>query len=313
VHAVRDTRALGPAARRIVAVVVVHEGEARGCGHVGQRLDQVAHALVRIRGAADAQDHVGLARPGRIGPEQLGVDAVGDHAELAPRDAEVALEGARRDRGRREDAVEAPRDGRLHADGIELHRAERFAQRAVAMEGGAPVDRERVVHRADDGQAHAQQRQQAPAEALHVVHEVVARAAADARGERAQRAHAEREGLGQEAHARRRQLVEVERREHPAQRARQHLRAVAVEPAGPVLRVRQPLDLGEGHRVGVGRADQHVDGVAEARQLARQEPEVHPLAAAVHVAAVGDEGDAQRPRAGAHARGPRAGSSGFSA
>jgi hypothetical protein len=42
--------------------------------------------------------------------------------------------------------------------------------------------------------------------------------------------------------------------------------------------------------------------VAEPRELAREEPQVHALAAALHVAAIGDERDPQRPSCGATVR-----------
>ncbi len=51
----------------------------------------------------------------------------------------------------------------------------------------------------------------------------------------------------------------------------------------------------ERHRIGVGRPDQHFDAMPESRELAREEPQIDPLAAAAHVAAVGGEEDAQRP------------------
>jgi hypothetical protein len=64
---------------------------------------------------------------------------------------------------------------------------------------------------ATTGSPSARDPQEAPAEALHVVHDVVALARAQARRERAQRAHAERERLGQEADVARAELVELER------------------------------------------------------------------------------------------------------
>ena len=71
------------------------------------------------------------------------------------------------------------------------------------------------------------------------------------------------------------------------------------------IRKRARRASGEGHRVGVGRADEDIDLDAEARQFAGQEPEVNPLASALHVAAIRDEGDPRRGRAMAQRREPR--------
>jgi hypothetical protein len=284
------------AARRASRRVVVDEGQVGGGREQRQRLDQRRDALVRVRGPSDAQDLVRIAADRGVGREELRVDPVRDHADALGTHPEVALEvpGARARRG--EHALDAARHERLHPDRIELHRADGLAQVAIAHERGAPVDGERVVHGAHDRHAQRMEPEDPPAEALHVVDDVVADAAREARRQLAERARAEREGFGKEAQAAGGELVEVEGREGP-QRVLPR-QGVAVEPALPELEVREPRDrAGEGHRVRVGRSHEDVDAMAHPRELAHQEPQVHALAAAAHVPAVGDEADPQRPRA----------------
>ena len=153
-----------------------------------------------------------------------------------------------------------------------------------------------MVHGAHHGQPQGAHAEHTPAQTLHVVDDVVGRARQQLRGQGAQGAHAERERLGQEADPAGGELVEVERLEDAQRlRAGQHDRGVAREPAAPEAFVGQPRHRArEGHGVGVGRAHQHVDPMPQPRQLARQEPQVHALPAAAHVAPVGDEADAQR-------------------
>ena len=150
----------------------------------------------------------------RIGPKEIGVEPVAEHVQALGRDAEVAadLAGARVRRG--DDRVEVPRHEALHADRVELDGAHGLRELRVAPERSAAIDGERVVDRRDDRQPERAQPEQAPAETLDVVHEVVADAAAQPRGRLAEGAHAERGGFGEEADAARAESPESQRRQY---------------------------------------------------------------------------------------------------
>ncbi len=69
----------------------------------------------------------------------------------------------------------------------------------------------------------------------------------------------------------------------------------------PHLAVRDVMNcVRPGHGIGIGRPDEDLHVVAEARELSREEPEVYPLTAALHVATIGYEADSKGV---AHARG----------
>src|SRR4029453_10273846 len=111
--------------------------------------------------------------------EELRVESVAEHVEACGRHAEVAayLDGARVRRGH--DRVEVARHEALHADRMELDGADRLAERTIAAERRAAVDGQRMMDGREHRQAERAQPEQSPAEALHVVHDVVARAGAE--------------------------------------------------------------------------------------------------------------------------------------
>jgi hypothetical protein len=88
-------------------------------------------------------------------------------------DREVAADLAGARVRRRDDGVESPRDEALHPDRVELDGPDGFRELRVAAERSAPVDRERMVDRRNDGQAERADPEQTPAETLDVVDEVV--------------------------------------------------------------------------------------------------------------------------------------------
>ena len=64
------------------------------------------------------------------------------------------------------------------------------------------------------------------------------------------------------------------------------------EPLSPESLVGNLCDgVHERHRVRIWWTDEHVDAVAEAREFAGEEPEIHALTAAAHVSPVRDETD----------------------
>ena len=137
------------------------------------------------------------------------------------------------------------------------------------------------------GQPGPDQPQQPPAEGLVVVDDVELRGAGEQVPGRPQ---AEGQRLGEAGGAHRRPLGDVD----PVAELRGPGRAERVGLAVEV-QARQPGQRHTGVELGIGLAAEHLDPVAELGQLAGQGPDVDALAAAVRLAPVGQQCDAQRP------------------
>jgi len=133
-------------------------------------------------------------------------------------------------------------------------------------------------------------------QALDVVDDVVVGSRAKPSGDFAKRPQAEGHGLWQKTQVARGEFVEVQRLEDPQwARLRDEVATLRVEPLAPESLVGHGgHGVRKRHRIRMRRADQHVDPMAEVGEFAGEMPEVHPLAAAVHVAAVRDETDPKR-------------------
>ncbi len=185
-----------------------------------------------------------------------------------------------------------------HHPGLHAGEAVPTAQRhpaAPRCRGGQlvpAVDRDRMVHGGDQRQAGVAQAQQPVAERLVVVHHVEL---APSPAQLADRPQRERQRLGEAAGPHRRHLEGVDGVPELPQARRPERILVAVEVQARQRPQRGAVPAGHLVELRVGLAAEHLDRVTERDELAGEVPDVDALPAAVGLAAVGQQRDAQRP------------------
>ncbi len=251
---------------------------------LGERLEQGGDALHRRVRAGHRHDAAGHAWLGRR-PEHV-VDAERHDPDAGPVDAEVGDDVARRALGRAQHDADAAGHPALHAqEAVPPAQGQPATPGRGGREVDAAVEGDRVVDGRDDGEPGPLDREDAVGEGLVVVHDVEV---TEPRAQQPGDPEAEGARLGEAGGPHRRDLEDVDRvadLREPRGAERVGL-AVEVE-AG---HLGQPHPLVEDR---VGLAGEHLDVVAEGGQLTGQVSHVDALTAAVRLAAVGQQGDAQ--------------------
>ena len=224
--------------------------------------------------------------------EDMGVDAVVNRCYLLVSQPERSLHGPARVLRSGDDAVHPPRDDLLHEERIEHDASHLHARRRRLAHLVHPVDRQWVMHVRHHRHAGRADHQRAVAQRLDIVDDVefVDRLQLS---EAHEGAPAERRHDGELAGAAARQLIEVQRMEEAH-------RSAAIEEDPPCLE--QAVDAVRRHAINRDRrirfgprwADDQVDIVAKAGELAGDLRGVDALAAGVHVALVEEEEDLHR-------------------
>ena len=264
------------------------EGDLGAFGaQLGHRLEQVAEALHRHVGAGGGDEHPGPAFDLGLWHEQLGVDADGHDVHAVGVDLVVGddvVEGVFR---HRDHPGQAAGHLGLHVgEGVPAAQGQLLVEALGVFDLQAAVDGDRVVDGGDDRQAHPFDGQQAEAEGLVVVHQVeVALAVLEV----VPGPHGEGQRLGEGAEREGRHLEEVLPVLDLPHARHAHREVLVVD-----------VEAGEGDKgyplvqFGVGLTAQDLHVVAQIDEGLGQVAHVHALASAVRLAAVGEDGDAQR-------------------